>query len=274
MNTNLNNESTSLDRDTICDCGTRNPAIAFRCQGCGKIFDGRAGNTIPAGRMVTRTGAPGSADSSLLPSRPTARTVDMFTTARYREITAAPKVAIITFNSKAKVWAEPAAPNQIPRFTMNPSGSTNEAAGLQMAGELAKRHGAGPRLSIILFGDGEPTDGGGLFGSDTKAAVDAADELKGVGARIATIGFDGPTVDFAHLREVASSPALALRARAGTITSAFVSASRSLTQNRLRQTGEELIVFLIDESGSMDEGTKKREVEDAVRASLEYLSTL
>jgi Mg-chelatase subunit ChlD len=201
------------------------------------------------------------------------KTTDIFSSPRRQESSAAPQVAIITFKDKAQVWAEPDAPVRIPRFTLNPDGSTNEAAGLCLAGEMAKRHGAGACLNVILFGDGEPTAGGGLFGSDVKAAVDEANELKSQGARIATIGFEGPTIDFSHLREIASSPALALRARAGTVTSAFVNASQSLTQNR-RQTGPELIVFVIDCSGSMDEGSKKQEVEEAVRASLEYLCTL
>ncbi len=264
----------SVERDILCECGTRNPSIAFRCQGCGKVFDGSAGNTIPTGRMVTRTGGPRPADSAILVSRPMTKTADIFTPPRHRETATAPKVAIITFNDKAKVWAEPAAPSQIPRFTLNPCGSTNETAGLRLAGDLATRYGADTCLSIILFGDGEPTAGGGLFGSDIRAALDEANELKSKGVRIATIGFEGPTMDFAHLREIASSPALALRARAGTVTAAFVNASQSLTQNRRRQTGEDLIVFLIDESGSMDEDTKKDEVEEAVQASLAYLSTL
>ncbi|MCL4218030.1 MAG: VWA domain-containing protein, partial [Candidatus Hydrogenedentes bacterium] len=168
----------------------------------------------------------------------------------------------------------PTTAHQILPFTLEPKSSTNEAAGLQLAGEVWQQHAPNRRLNIILFGDGEPNTGGGVFFcSAAKAAVKEADKLKSQGARICTIGFKGSSYDPDHLRELASSPSLNFHAKAGNIGNTFLNATQTITQMGQRNSQGELVIFVIDESGSMDEGTKKPEVEQAVKNSIEWLRT-
>ena len=256
----------------ICECGERNVSYAFRCGNCGKIFDGGLGNTVPTRRMATVSGRASTwkdTTSAGVPApiehrspAPTIRRNEML-------------VEIVTFDDDANVEVSPCPPGMVPPFRLNPAGSTNEAAGLRLAGEEAKRYCPNARLNVILFGDGEPTSGGRWHKSDSDAALEEAEKLKRQGARIATIGFEGGgSMDFQHLRQLASSPSLALEARSGRLTAAFLNVTHTLTQDRWNHQGPELVAFVIDASGSMNEGTKKTELEDAVQKSLAFLSQL
>ncbi|HOH52015.1 MAG TPA: VWA domain-containing protein [Candidatus Hydrogenedentes bacterium] len=256
----------------VCDCGAPVEKDAFMCARCGKCLDGSAGNTIPSSRRVTVPGRSVRASGSRRFPPPAAQNPGSRKLEASRGIEA--KVAVVTFSARAQVVQAPAPPHEARPFTLTPDSSTNEAAGLELAGKLHREEMAHARLNIVLLGDGVPTAGGGLFGSDSAAAEEAAQLLKQQGARIATIGFAGPTMDFGHLRKLASSPALTFEARAGNVTPVFLLATQSLTVSRWGQKGAELVVFVIDSSGSMDEGNKKQEVEAAVAASIEFLRTL
>jgi uncharacterized protein YegL len=255
-----------------CDCGERNASYAFRCGKCGKIFDGGLGNTIPTRRMVTvpeRASATVQAESAAMPM-PIRQRVPALGRGRDDML-----VEIVTFDDHAHVRVSPCPVNMVSPFTLHPGGSTNEADGLRLAGEEAGRHCPNARLNLILFGDGEPTSGGRWHKSDADAALEEAEKLKRRGARIATIGFEGGgSMDFHHLRQLASSPSLALEARSGRLTAAFLNVTHTLTQDRWDHQGPELVAFVIDESGSMNEGTKKEELEEAVRSSLAFLGQL
>jgi hypothetical protein len=265
-----------------CKCGAMNAPGAFQCHRCEEPFDGSAGNSIPFSRRVTKTGSVRfSGDGNSISDRShygsKLNPVELWQPPQ-RDLVAQSsvdlRVAIITFSANAELRAGPAHPSQIPLFELRPRTSTNEAAGLTLAGEVCQRQVPGSRPNIILFGDGVATTGGGWFGDPGKAALDIAKGLKQQKARIATIGFRGPSMDFDHLRALASSPALAWEAQAGNVTPVFLTATQSMTSNRWGQGGDEFVAFVIDESGSMDEGNKRVEVEAAVNASIEFLCNL
>ena len=262
------------------DCGEENLPFAVRCRNgnCKKVFDGQEGHSVLTSRRPSM-----SIGASRLLTDAESEAFGSNRQSSFHAMVQSPiaglpvsegqdyLVAILTFSSNARVAQAPATAHQILPFSLNPMGLTNEAAGLRLAGEIWQQHAPDRRLSIVLFGDGEPTAGGGLFGSDAKAAVKEADKLKNQGARISTIGFKGSTYDGAHLRELASSPSLNWSAKSGQIGHTFLHATQSVTQFGQRHGAGELVIFLIDESGSMDEGTKKQEVEDAVAQSVEFL---
>lgn len=182
------------------------------------------------------------------------------------------KVAIVGFSDEAQLRQAPTSPHSVGRFQLTPTSSTNEQAGLRKAGDVWQQV-PGSRLNIILLGDGEPTSSDNMFKEPADAAIEVANELKAKGARIATIGCRGPGMDFDHLRALASSPAMAWEAQAGNLTPIFLQASNSITSNKWGQFGTELVVFVIDESGSMAEGDKKTQAEQAVAASIEFLKS-
>ena len=258
-----------------CTCGAQNPAGTFKCQSCGAMFDGSAGNTVLLSRRVTvprqsvRTGAIQGAGSFHPP-------IPRDWAGRPPVVQQKPevKVAIVGFSEEAEVRQTPVPPDLVRAYFLKPDSSTNEAAGLRLAGELWQKYMPNARANAILLGDGEPTSGGGFFGSDKEAALKEAHELKQRGARIATIGVHGSTMDFKHLQSVASTPALAFDAHVGGIARVFVHATQTVTSHRWGQTGAEFVAFVIDESGSMAEDNKKTEVEEAVNASIALLQRL
>ncbi len=256
----------------VCDCGAPVAKDAFWCPQCRKCLDGSAGNTIPSSRRVTVPGRAVRGSGSRRFHAPAVQDPGSREVGASRHVEA--KVAVVTFSARAQVVQAPAPPHEAAPFTLTPESTTNEAAGLELAGEVQRAQMPHARLNIVLLGDGVPTAGGGLFGCDATAAEKVAHTLKQQGARIATIGFAGPTMDFGHLRKLASSPALTFEAQAGNVTPIFLLATQSLTVSRWGQQGAELVVFVIDSSGSMDEGNKKQEVEAAVAASIEFLCTL
>ncbi len=184
------------------------------------------------------------------------------------------KVAIITYSDEATLVQEPVPPDQVRAFFLRPDASTNEAAGLRLARQVRLQYMPQARLNLVILGDGEATSGGGPLGDDKEASLAEADILKQEGTRITTIGLRGPTMDFNHLRSLASTPALAFEAQSGQIARVFVHATQSLTSYRWGQTGAEFVIFMIDQSGSMDEQNKKEEVEEAVRKSIALLASL
>ena len=260
--------------EIVCSCGAKNAAVAFRCHECGTVFDGRAGHTVSGTGRPTIAGssspvsirAPQSASIRVPMVQVVSGNGHVEPTGRNVE------VGIITFNSKARVHTPPTSPQNVGGFVLSPKSCTNEAAGLELTEEIWQQHAPNSRLNVILFGDGEPTAGGGLFGGHGKAAVEVARGLKDKGARIATIGFKGPSYSAAHLRELASSPALTWEASAGTVMPAFRQASVTIVSNNWMQGEGELVMFVIDESGSMGEGKKKQEVEEAVAASVQIIT--
>lgn len=265
-----------------CKCGAMNALGAIQCPYCGVYFDGSDGNSIPLSRRVTRTGSvrfSGNGDSVSDRSHYGIKLnpVEIWEPPKRDLVSQNPvdlRAAIITYSADAILRAGPAHPSHFTRFELHPDASTNEAAGLRLAGEVCRQQLPGSRLNIILFGDGVATTGGGWFCDPGKAALDIAKGLKKQKARIATIGFRGPSMDFDHLRALASSPALAWEAQAGNVTPIFLAATQSMTSNRWGQGGDEFVAFVIDESGSMDEGNKRVEVEAAVNASIEFLRNL
>jgi uncharacterized protein YegL len=260
----------------VCDqCGTENLPQAFRCQKCGKTFDGSAGNSIVLSRHVTRSGQSVRANASqrapsFYPPVPHEWAGRPLATKQKPEV----KVAIIGFSDEALVRQEPVPLDEVRPYVLDPDASTNEAAGLLLADEIWQRHMPQARANVILLSDGEPTSCGSLLGDPKQAGLQASDNLKRKGARVATVGVAGSTMDFAHLRSVASTPALAFEAQEGGIARVFIHATQSVTGRGWGQTGAEFVVFVIDESGSMDEGNKQAEVEEAVAASLALLRRL
>ncbi|MCC6487443.1 MAG: VWA domain-containing protein [Candidatus Hydrogenedentes bacterium] len=265
-----------------CKCGAVNTLGAIQCHQCGEFFDGSAGNSIPFSRRMTKTGSvrfsgEGNAVSGRSHYGSKLNPVELWQPPQRNLVaqnTVKLRVAIITFSANAELRAGPAHPSQIPPFELHPDGSTNEEAGLTLAGNVWQQQLSGSRLNVIVFGDGVATTGGGWFCDPGKAALDIAKGLKQQKARVATIGFRGPSMDFNHLRALASSPALAWEAQAGNVTPIFLTATQSMTSNRWGQYGAEFVAFVIDESGSMDEANKKAEVEAAVNASIEFLRNL
>jgi hypothetical protein len=261
-----------------CSCGQQNSAIAFRCQKCHKLFDGSAGHTIPTSRQVTIPGKTGQASGTVATqSRPIGQSVRFPVVQRAvpRTVASRPevKVAIVGFSDDADVKQAPAPPHSVRAYHLEPTNSTNEQAGFRKAGEVWSKV-PGSRLNIIFLGDGEPTSSDSIFRDPAEAALEVANALKAKGARIATIGCRGPNIDFEHLRALASSPALAWEAQVGNLTPIFLQASNSFTSNLWGQFGSELVVFVIDESGSMAESEKKTQAEQAVAASIEFLKSL
>jgi len=258
-------------------CGAENFPQAFRCQNknCNEIFDGSAGNSIVLGRNVTRSSqsirANGSQRTPSFHAPLPAEWIGRPPAVRQRPEV---KVAIVGFSDEAVVRQEPVPLGQVRAYFLRPDASTNEAAGLRLAGDLWKQYMPRARASFLYLSDGEPTSGGGFFGDDKEAGLQEAQTVKQMGARIATIGVRGSTMDFDHLRSIASTPALAFEAELGGISRVFMHATQSMTSHRWGQTGAEFVVFVIDESGSMEEDNKKAEVEEAVNASLALLRSL
>ncbi len=251
-------------------CGQYNHVHAFQCSNCRTIFDGSGGHSVPKSQPASSPALPAKGTPGWLPQRRSDQGGrHPAHTCPIRDIVA----ALITFNNRARIWAPPSRPWDIEPFTLRPDGSTNEAAGLQLAQELWQDSCPERSLDVVLFGDGEPTAGGGLLGSPVKAALKAAEKLKEQGGRIAAIGFEGPSMDPAHLRLLASSPGLMWMAREGTLESIFREASSSMTESRT-QHEPSLLAFVIDSSGSMDEDNKRPELERAVKSCLSYLGQL
>lgn len=261
-------------------CGTANLAGAFKCE-CGEVFTGREGNSIrtthncPSRRSGNddspQLPSPASLPQTagfLIPGQPSIMARDVPT--RRRDI----RTAVVTFNGNAQLRLGPVPSSDLGRFRLNPHGSTNEAAGLRLARETWQQHAPGSRLKIILLGDGKPTAGGGFFGGHERAAIAEAAEIKKQGGRIATIGFRGPSMDLEHLQELASSPGLAWEATADTLAPIFREASTRLADGDSRPDVCDFVVLVVDESGSMDEGSKKAETEKAVAATLRFIATL
>ncbi len=253
-------------------CGELSPAFAIRCWNCGEIFAGEGGHTIEFDRLPTTMGSHAHRAGLSQPLSVVVANQEVFAVPAVPNKGMDIRAAVVTFASKAHVRINPTAPNDLPIFRLDPSGSTNEADAFRTAGEIAQAHGDGARVSALFFGDGEPTAGGGFWGDHADAALKEADRVKQHGITVATIGFEGD-VDFKHLNRVASSAALCWKAREGNLTKVFTLATQTLTQQNPSASGE-LVIFLIDESGSMGDGTKKEECEEAVNASFEFLRSI
>lgn len=256
-----------------CSCGQQNSALAFRCSKCDQMFDGRDGHSIPLDRQVSiRQPLSGEGKRAVVMRKRRFPSVPAVSgpSPQWTPVSMEPTVAVVTYSDDAAVRVAPSKPGAVGSFVLSPDGGTNEVAGLALAADLWRQHAAQDRLNILLFSDGEANQGG----YDPKqAAVEKARELKKAGARVATVGFGGTSADLDHLRTLASSPALAFETRAGSVVSAFLNASQSLSQRSGNFNGREFIVFVIDASGSMDEGNKREEVEQAVNASIGFLKT-
>lgn len=276
LNMGKKGKDMSTETRITCDkCGVENSVHAFCCQSCGNGFDGRAGNTIPLNRQLSvrsqsiriPSGKSGASFQAPVPKEWAGR----LPATQGRVET---RLAIVGFSDDAVVRQLPVPPDQVSAYSLVPDALTNEAAGIRLAGELREKHMPHARLNLVVLGDGEPTAGGGPSGDDKQAALNIADDLKRKGARIATVGVHGPTMDFKHLQSLASTPALAFDAHVGGIARVFVHATQSITTHRWGQAGAELVVFVIDESGSMEEDNKEAEVEEAVAASVALLKRL
>lgn len=95
-------------------------------------------------------------------------------------------------------------------------GSTNLAAGLDLAGKFTSLH------AVIVITDGQP--------NSPEAALRSATALKQRGIEIICIGTDDADRDF--LDRLATSKELAMHVRAGDIGSSMVQASQLLLSNR------------------------------------------
>lgn len=249
----------------VCNhCGAENLRQAITCQKCYEVFDGSAGNSIRVSQSVSRRDflvrqSSNGVDRSRLPDEWRGGPPMI----QQKQVVWS---AIIRYSTDASVYQDPVPPQEVRPFVLRPDASTNEAAALTLARVMWQNFNPCARTKIVLLSDGEA--------DDKIAAQDAADELKRLGALIATVGVRGPTMDLAHLHKLASAPALSFETQTGGIVSAFVRASQSVSSRRGGEKGPMLVIFVIDESGSMEEDTKKAEVEEAVKASLAHLCTL
>lgn len=180
-------------------------------------------------------------------------------------------VAVITFSDDAEIRIPPCSAHHVSSFTLMPDSGTNYKAGLELVQNLTAGY---RRVLLLVCGDGEANQGGGLFGCPSKAAIKAAQDLKDKGVRIATIGFEGPSYDPQFLRSLASNPALVEKTYSGRVQHSFVRATQTLTAGAAKDNGPMLFIYLIDESASMNEENKKPEVEAAFRESLQMLKQM
>ena len=251
------------------NCHRPNNVHALRCAWCNTYPDGSGGHSVPASRSASQPAVQRQVGQYPLAVPQAQRRQQLANAAPLRDIL----VAILTFSSSAEIWIKPTLPAEIPCFSLDPGGATNEAAGFELAGKVWQGQCPERSFDVVFFGDGEPTAGGGFFSDDAKAALNAANTLKSQGVRIAAIGFEGESMDPEHLRELASSPGLTWMATAGNLESMFRKASVSVSESRDAKNPS-LLGFVIDSSGSMNEGSKKPELDRAVNSSLDYLAGL
>ncbi len=263
-----------------------NPNATKMCPGCGQGIDA-INFTCPICKTVQTAGA-----LSLRTRKPTVIVAGAGPMTMRRPLTIPVverrrpnvNVAVVTFNDDAEVVVPLSPVEQVGAFPITPDGRTNGAAAFAKADEIL--HGDPGRIyrksAVVMLSDGDFTFGGGGFlgfgGNPAEAAIKESKALQAKGTRVGSILFSGDESARESLKGVASSPSLFMEAANGQLMKAMLSLTRTMTQaagSASESTRPGMaVVFLIDSSGSMGEGSKKSEAEAAFLRCVEDLRAM